>query len=297
MKMVTMRRSVLAVLALGLSADVLFSQSARPTPPPTRRDDVREVLHGVELVDPYRWLEDDKSPETRAWIDAQNRFTHAVLDGSPMRETIRQRLTALSRYDVQSAPLRRGDRYFVSRRRATDDLYIHYVREGSDGTDAVLLDPHALSPDHTVDVTLDDISQDGRVLVYGLRRGGEDETELHVRDVAKRADLPDTLPRGLYRGVSLQPDGSGFYYSAQNRQTGIRVRYHAMGTPLEKDVEVFGAGYGPSQWIGADVAEDGKHLLLTVQHGWARNEVFVQDLTAGASAPVSATTKAATGCS
>jgi protease II len=110
--MVTMRRSVLAALALGLSADV-FSQSARPTPPPTRRDDVREVLHGVELVDPYRWLEDDKSPETRAWIDAQNRFTHATLDGSASRESIRQRLTALSRYDVQSAPLRRGDWYFV----------------------------------------------------------------------------------------------------------------------------------------------------------------------------------------
>jgi prolyl oligopeptidase len=150
----------------------------------------------------------------------------------------------------------------------------------------VLLDPHPLSADHTVDVTLDDISQDGRVLVYGLRRGGEDETELHVRDVAKRADLPDTLPRGLYRGVSLKPDGSGFYYSAQNRQTGIRVRYHAMGTAPEKDVEVFGAGYGPSQWIGADVAENGKHLLLNVQHGWARNEVFVQDLTSGPAAPV-----------
>jgi prolyl oligopeptidase len=125
-----------------------------------------------------------------------------------------------------TAPLRRGNRYFVSRRRATDDLYIHYVRGGADSPDTVLLDPHALSPDHTVDVTLDDISQDGRVLVYGLRRGGEDETELHVRDVAKRTNLSDTLSRGLYRGVSLKPDGSGFYYSAQNRQTGIRVRYH-----------------------------------------------------------------------
>jgi len=281
-----MRRSLLVAFALGLSADILSSQSARPTPPPTRRDDVREVLHGVELVDPYRWLEDDKSPETRAWIEAQNRFTHAVLDGNAARETIRQRLTALSRYDVQSAPLRRGDRYFVSRRRASDDLYIHYVREGMDGTDAVLLDPHALSPDHTVDVTLEDISQDGRVLVYGLRRGGEDETELHVRDVTNRTDLPDTLPRGLYRGVSLKPDGSGFYYSAQNRQTGIRVRYHALGTPLEKDVEVFGAGYGPSQWVGADVADNGRHLLLTVQHGWARNEVFVQDLAPGSDGAV-----------
>jgi prolyl oligopeptidase family protein len=80
MKMVTMRRSVLAALALGLSADALFSQNARPSPAPTRRDDVREVRHGVQLVDPYRWREDDKSPETRAWIDAQNRFTHAALD-------------------------------------------------------------------------------------------------------------------------------------------------------------------------------------------------------------------------
>ena len=99
-----------------------------------------------------------------------------------------------------------------------------------------------------------------------------------MRDVAKRADLPDVLPRGLYRGVSLRPDGSGFYYAAQDRQTGIRIRYHALGTPPRQDVEVFGSGYGPSQWIGAQVSENGRHLLLTVQHGWARNEVFVQDL-------------------
>src|SRR5262249_9928473 len=176
------------------------------------------------------------SPETRAWIEAQNQYTHALLDGSPLREAIRRRLTPLSRYDVQTTPVRRGTRTFVSRRRATDDLFIHYVREGAEGAEAVLLDPHTLSPDHTVDVTVDDISQDGRVLVYGLRRGGEDETELHGRDVARRTDLPDVLPRGLYRGVSLLPDGRGFYYSAQSRQTGIRVRYHAMGTPPEKDV-------------------------------------------------------------
>jgi prolyl oligopeptidase len=235
----------------------------------------------VEVVDPYRWLEDDRSAETRAWIDAQNQHTQAVLGGSPRRDAIRQRLAQLSRYDVQTTPVRRGRRTFLSRRRAADDLFIHYVREGPSGEDVVLLDPHVLSPDHTVDVTLDDISRDGRVVVYGLRRGGEDETELRVRDVARRADLPDVLPRALYRGVSLLPDGSGFYYSAQSRQTGIRVRYHAMGTPAEKDVEVFGAGYGPSQWIGAEVSENGRHLVLGVQHGWARNEVFVQDLPAG----------------
>jgi prolyl oligopeptidase len=259
----------------------LLAQTALPNPPPTRRDDFREVIHGVEIIDPYRWLEDDRSPETRAWIDAQNAYTHAVLDGRKDLGAIRERLTTLSRYDVQSAPQRRGDRYFLSRRRTTDDLSILYVREGRDGADEVLLDPHPLSPDHTVDLSVEDISKDGRILVYGLRRGGEDETELHVRDVGKRADRSDVLARGLYRGVSLLADGSGFYYAVQSRQTGIRIRYHAVGTPPGQDREIFGDGYGPSQWVGAQVSEDGRHLLLSVQHGWARNDVFVLDLPGG----------------
>ncbi len=271
-----MRAAFASCLVALLAGAPRTAHAADPAPPPTRRDDVREVIHGVEIIDPYRWLEDGQSAETRAWIDAQNRYTHALLDARPDREAIRQRLTALSRYDVQTAPQRRGARTFISKRRAADDLSILYVREGVDGADTVLLDPHPLSADHTVDVSVDDISEDGRFLVYGLRRGGEDETELHVRDVGTRADLPDVLPRDLYRGVSLMPDGSGFYYAAQSRQTGIRIRYHAMGRPPAQDVEVFGSGYGPSQWIGAQVSEDGRRLLLSVQHGWARNEVFVQ---------------------
>jgi prolyl oligopeptidase len=247
-----------------------------PSPPPTRRDDFREVLHGVEIVDPYRWLEADDSSETRAWIDAQNAYTRAVL--SPVPPAIPDRLGALTRYDSQSVPQPRGGRYFLSKRRTTDDLAILYVRDGRQGRDEVLLDPHPLSPDHTVDVSVADISEDGRILVYGLRRGGEDETELRVLDVAKRTPLADVIPRGLYRGVSLRPDGRGFYYAAQSRKTGIRVRYHALGTPPGEDKEVFGKGYGPGQWISAEVSDDGRHLLLAVQHGWARNELFVQPL-------------------
>ena len=112
-----------AVLVAAPAADAP-AQTTPPTPPPARRDDFREVVHGVEIVDLYRWLEDGKSAETRAWIDAQNRYTHEVLDARADREAIRQRLTALSRYDQQSAPERRGDRYFVSKRRARDDLSI-----------------------------------------------------------------------------------------------------------------------------------------------------------------------------
>ena len=268
-----------AVVLLSLLADAgPRAEAGLPAAPPTRRDDFREVLHGVEIVDPYRWLEDGKAPETRAWIDAQNAYTHALLDGRPGLEAIRDRLSALSRHDVRSVPERRGDLYFTQRRRVSDDLSIVYARTGLDGKDEIVLDPHPLSPDHTVDVTVSDISEDGRLLVYGLRRGGEDETELRVRDVTTRSDRADVLPRALYRGVSLKPDGSGFFYAHQDRRTGVRIRFHAMGSPPGADVEVFGAGYGPSQWMGASVSPSGRHLVLTVQHGWGRNEVYVQDL-------------------
>jgi prolyl oligopeptidase len=273
----------LAAFLLLMSALDAHAQAPSSAAPATRRDDVKEVVHGVEIVDPYRWLEDGKAPETRAWIDAQNRYTHAQLDGRPGLASIRERLTALSRYDVQSAPTVRGRFAFIEKRRTSDDLSILYVREGPAGRDEPVLDPHPLSPDHTTDVSVGDISPDGRLIVYGVRRGGEDETELRVRDVAKRADLPDVLGRALYRGVSLKADGSGFYYALQSRQSGTRIRYHALGKPPAEDVEVFGSGYGPSQWIGANVSEDGAHLLLGVQHGWGRNEVFVQDLPAGGS--------------
>ena len=270
-----------ACMLAGMFAMDAVGQAAPPAPPQTRRDDVREVLHGVEIVDPYRWLEDGKGPDTRAWIDAQNAYTQAMLGARPERDAIRDRIAALSRYDTQSVPQKRGSRYFLFKRRVSDDLSIQYVREGLTGADQVLLDPHPLSPDHTVSVTVEDVSDDGRHLLYGLRRGGEDEMELHVRDVAKREDLAGVLPRQLYRGASLRPDGQGFYYAVQDRRTGIRIRYHAMGTPIASDVEVFGQGYGPGQWINAQVSESGRYLLIGVQHGWARNEVFVQDLATG----------------
>jgi prolyl oligopeptidase len=249
-----------------------------PAPPETRRDEVQEVLHGITIVDPYRWLEDQNAPETRTWIEAQNRYAHALLDPLPRRTAIRERLTTLSRRDTQWAPTERAGRYFILKRRAGDDLPVLTVRDGLQGEDAVLLDPAPLSPDHTTSVEIEDIARDGSVLAYGVRTSGEDETELRLRDTRTFKDLADRLPRALYRGVSLRPDGRGFYYARQDRASGIRIRYHAMGTPITRDTEVFGEGYGPSDWVGATVSENGRHLIFSVSHGWARSEVFVQDL-------------------
>ncbi|HEX5887610.1 MAG TPA: hypothetical protein VFY61_02855, partial [Pyrinomonadaceae bacterium] len=276
-KQTGMRCPVWLLVSLLLISTV---QAQVPKPPQTRVDNFREVIHGVEIVDPYRWLEEQDSPETRAWIDAQNKYTHSLLDGLPSRPMIQKRLSELLRVDSMSSPLEQDGRYFLFKKRAEDDLSVLYVRQGLNGKDEVLIDPHTLSTDHTTDISLLDASSGGKLIVYSVRRGGTDETELHVMDVDKRKDV-DQLPHALYRGVSMKKDGSGFYYNLQKRDTGLRVFYHAIGPDQSKDVEVFGKGYGPDKWIGGSVSEDGKYLLFGVSHGWARNEIYVQKLPDG----------------
>jgi len=255
-------------------------QAQVPKPPASKVDNIREVIHGVEITDPYRWLEDQESPETRAWIDEQNKYTHSLLDGLPMRPQIQKRLSELLRVDSVSTPFEQDGRYFLFKKRAADDLSILYLRQGLNATDEVLIDPHTLSTDHTTDIGLLDASSGGKLIVYSVRRGGQDETELRVMDVDKRKDV-DQMPNALYRGVSMKKDGSGFYYNLQRRDTGIRVLYHAIGSDPSKDVEIFGKGYGPDKWIGGSVSEDGKYLLFGVQHGWAKDELYLQKLSGG----------------
>jgi prolyl oligopeptidase len=270
----------LAIMAMASGASSVPAQPAG-APRATRRDDFRELLHGVEIVDPYRWLEDQESAETRTWIDAQNRYAHSLLDPLPVRERIKARLAELMKIDTVSGPVEAGGDYFYWKKRAADDLPVYYRRHGLHGNEEVVLDPHPLSPDHTTSAGVADLSEDGSLLAYTVRRGGEDEVELRVMDVRARKDLPDRLPRALYGSVSFKTDNSGFYYSRRTREAGGRIYYHTMGTEPAQDREVFGKGYGPNTWLGASVSEDGRYLLLTTQDGWTRGEVFVQDLATG----------------
>ena len=153
------------------------------------------------------------------------------------------------------------------------------MREGREGADDVLLDPASRSaPTTRVDVSVEDISEDGRCSSTASAAAGRTRRSCACATSRGAPTCPDVLPRGLYRGVSLMPDGSGFYYAAQSRADRHPHPLPRDGDAGGEDVEVFGSGYGPGQWIGAEVSENGRHLLLTVQHGWARNEVFVQDL-------------------
>ena len=146
------------VLAITLLSAQGSAQQQKP--PETRRDMLVEKIHGVEIADPYRWLEDQKAPETRAWLEAQNRFTESVIGPLPGKETIQRRLTELLKIDSISPPFVRGGRYFLSKRAAKQNLFVLYMRKSSNAPDEVLVDPHTLSSDHTVSVGFQDVSQD-----------------------------------------------------------------------------------------------------------------------------------------
>ncbi|MBZ5513802.1 MAG: prolyl oligopeptidase family serine peptidase [Acidobacteriia bacterium] len=247
--------------------------------PPTRVENFREVLHGVELVDPYHWLNDLQSPEVRAWIKAQNAYTHSVLDALPAREAIRRRLAELIVHDTVGAPEERGGHYFFSKRTAGQDQPVLYVRSGRHGKDEVLIDPRKLSDDPTTVALLYGISRDGKLVGYAVRQGGQDEVEIRFREVDSGRDLPDRLPKALYsESIEFSADARGFYYARRSRQTGSRVLYHRLGTDPARDAEIFGEGTTIDQFVSPMISEDGNTLLLEVQHGWAKTEIFMKDL-------------------
>ena len=249
-----------------------------PPPPPTEVREVVDTLHGVEIPDPYRWLEDQEAPETRAWIDAQNAHTDTVLGTLPGREELRAVAASVLERDVVGLPNERGGRYFYSKRRADQDLAVVYVREGLDGEDRVLIDPHPMSPDHTTSVELRDISDDGKRVVYGVREGGVDEVTIKVRDVDTGEDLADVLPPARYGEVTLAADGGGLYYEQYGNVTP-RVMHHAFGTPMADDVQLFGEGYERYQIPVTVVSDDGRWMVVHVIEGSSGpTAIHVKDL-------------------
>ena len=249
-----------------------------PPAPPTDVREVVDTLHGVEIADPYRWLEDQDAPETRAWIDAQNAYTDSLLDGLPGRDALRGRAAAVLERDAIGLPNERGGRYFFSRRRADQDLSVLYWRDGIDGADQVLIDPHPMSPDHTTSVELRDLSDDGTMAVYAVREGGVDEVAVHIRDVDTGEDLPDVLPPARYGSVLLAPDGGGLYYERYGDVTP-RVMFHAFGSPMAEDVQLFGEGYERHHIPSTVISDDGRWMAVHVIEGSSGpTEIHVKDL-------------------
>jgi len=271
-------RVLLAALAALLLSIALPAQELEtPQAPDTRRGDVVDSVHGVDIADPYRWLEDQWSPETRAWIEAQNEYTASLLGDLPWREALAARFAEMMRIDHVGVPTVRGDRYFLTKRAADQDLPIIYMREGLDGEDQVLIDPHTMSADHSVSVGMREVSRDGSLLIYGVREGGEDEVTLRILDVETRTDLPDRMPKGRYGSISLLPDNSGFYFSRREPE-GVRIFFHAIGSDPADNPMIFGEGVTPEKFVGCDLSDDGRWLLLDISIGWARDQLYLKDL-------------------
>jgi prolyl oligopeptidase len=266
--------------------------SPYPPPPDTRVDEVVDTLHGVAIADPYRWLEDQDSPETRAWLDLQNEYAELIVGQSPLRTRVEERLRQLMDVVDSPTPRRAGDYEYFTYRPAGRELPIIFRRPTPDeeeedapidpaGEYEVVLDPHGVSIENTTRYSIVTFSSDGNLMIYRERDGGQDETKIRVRDLESGVDLPDSLPLALNDDFSFTEDQQGFYYVKRSREIGPRVMYHELGTDIGQDTLVFGEGYGPESFISVSQEEDGRYLIFRVQHGWARVELHFKDMQRG----------------
>lgn len=225
-------------------------RSAIAPPPATPTDPVSGFLHGVEVVDPYRWLEDQDSPRTRSWLRGQEAYARAYFDSLPERASIRQRVGELLSTPSVGELWNVGDRYFFLKCSGDREQPAIIVRDGLFGKETILVDPALRASGTSIAVGIAAISQDGRFLAYTVRQGGTDHAALEILDVQRNALLPDRLPEGFCTGFAFAPDGVGFYYSHRqvlDPRPNRRVAFwHRLGTERSEDHEVFFAGEEPN---------------------------------------------------
>jgi prolyl oligopeptidase len=212
-------------------------------PPYSEVEPVTEVLHGVPVTDPYRWLEDQESPRTRAWISAQTQYARSYLDSIPSRERIRNRIRELLDVETYDLLQKVGNRYFFRKRLPGQEQPSIYMREGIEGPDQILVDPSLRGTGPHTAVKPLRISSDGRLLLYEVKEGGERTGSFELLDIEKFETLPDVLPRGYLRGFAFEPGSRAFYYvheTVEAREPRARTAYrHVFGSAFADDNAVF----------------------------------------------------------
>jgi prolyl oligopeptidase len=259
----------LSIIASAAAVGLAVAQMQYPA---TRKVDHVDSYHGVSIADPYRWLEDDNSAETAAWVKAQNAVTFGYLDQIPFRARILDRLVALNDFPKYSAPFRRKDLYFFSKNDGLQNQAVMYVQKGLEGKPEVLLDPNSWSKDGTTRLSIFSVSRDAKYLVYGQSKGGSDWNEYFVMDLATRKTLDDRLQWVKVSGASWQ--GDGFYYSRypapapgkelSTKNENHQVFFHKVGTPQSDDRLVFEDPSNPLRFHTVTVSEDQRFALLIV---------------------------------
>lgn len=258
--------------------------------PETQKVNQIDIYHGVEVADPYRWLEDPDSAETKAWVEAQNQVTFNYLSQIPQREEIKRRLTQVWDYEKYGIPFKRGDRYFYYKNDGLQNQSVLYVLNSLDDEPRVLIDPNLLSADGTVSLSGVAISKDGNLMAYALSYSGSDWKEWHVRNIETGEDLPDIIKWSKFSGASWTHDHQGFFYSRydepnpETKHEDVnyyhKLFYHKIGTDQSQDILVY---HRPDQkeWgFSGVVSEDGRYLIISVWLGTdPKNLLFYKDLT------------------
>ena len=294
-----MKLKITLLLSLGLGCVLLgcAHNKARLAYPSTRATNQVDVYHGVSVSDPYRWLEDDNSAETKAWVEAQNKVTFAYLATIPQRDALKQRLTKLWNFERYGVPYKEGNRYFYSKNDGLQNQSVYYTLPTLSSEPKVLLDPNTLSTDGTIALSGLAPSDNGNLLAYGLSGSGSDWQEWKVRDIETGNDLTDHLKWVKFSGASWTKDNRGFYYSRYDEPTEAekltrvnyfqKLYYHRIGTPQSEDKLVYQRTDHKDWGFGGYVTEDGRYLIIHVSQGTApQNRLFYKDLTQPDSAVV-----------
>ncbi len=263
--------------------------------PAAHRADISDNYHGVQVADPYRWLEDPDSPDTIAWVDAENQLTRSVLNG-PRRDALITRLTRLYDFPRTSVPTRRGHRYFFTHNTGLQDQPVLYVQDGPDLPQRVLIDPNTMSSAGPVALTALAIDDTGTQAAYGLSTSGSDRQEIYVRDVDTGADLSDRLLWVKFASLAWVKDGSGFYYTRFPEPGTVppgdehyfnKVCYHRLGDDQSLDRLIFEKPGERETVFGVEVSDDDRWVVITAFRGSSdRSEVYVIDRRLEQSAPV-----------
>jgi prolyl oligopeptidase len=273
-------------IAAPAAPEVKMSAPAHPWPA-TRKVDVVDTLHATKVADPYRWLEDEHSPEVQAWMKAQDEFARAALTALPGREALAARLKELFYFDSISAPVHYGGRYFYTRKHADKEKTIVYWKAGEHGAEQVLFDPNGWSADGSTGLGGWWPSWDGKLVAYAVKEHNSDETVTRIFDLATGKDRPDLLTGTKYSGASWTPDNRAFYYTylppvsaavpIAARPGFAEVRLHHLGAAQDQDAIIHERTGNAETFIGGGISRDGHWLSVSIQHGWNSADIYVKD--------------------
>ena len=281
-----------ALSSLFVIAAVVYAAEDSPSAPPAAAEKpIVDMFHGTKVLDNYRWLEDGKSPETQKWVEREMAYTRGILDPLPGRAAINQRLTDLLSIGSVTAPIIAGRHYFYTKREGMQNQPVLYVRDGVNGPDRVLVDANRLAADGTIALDWYYPSDNGKYVAYGTSPSGSEVSTLHVIETKTGTLLPDTIERTRAASVAWKLDNSGFYYTRYPKKGDVpagqemynrHVFYHELSNDPENDDQpVFGQGRDAEDWPSVSLSNDGHWLLITVQQGWTKTELFLMNVKAG----------------